>query len=129
MKHHNTPILKLIFTNLSPEDKEMIVTYVTKLDKPELDEINVLSNTAVEYIQYNVAYSSVKKEITGKKENPFYKNEMFSTAKLLFPLPEKKLKAIFDRIFTHCKVELYKNKNDMDFKSLTRKLPELEGIF
>jgi len=76
-----------------------------------------------------VSYIGIKKEIKSKKPVPFYVTQMYSMMKHLLSKNERTLTAAFDRIFKNCDVKLYKNKDEMNIEKLTKKLPELEGIF
>jgi hypothetical protein len=122
-------ILKLTFTKLDPKDKELLISYVEALNDPSLDEINILSEDSLEYFQYNVSYIGIKREIDSKKSVPFYVTQMYRMMKQLLSKSERTLTAIFNRIFKNCDVKLYKNRYEMEAENLTKKLPELKGIF
>jgi hypothetical protein len=106
----NRSILKLTFSNLSPEDRDLLIKYVKEFDDPSSDEVKVLNDTTVEYIQYGINYEVCKLE--SKKPYPAYAHQMYVALVNLFSVPEQELKLFVKRIFQNCKTEVWKSEHD-----------------
>lgn len=123
-KPEDQAILRLTFSKLSPEDKELIVKYVQLLDDPN-DEVKVISDTVVQYIQHDIAYEWHKEE--SKKTYPAFKHTMLCAMLRMYdiPLTKRETRSFISRIFKNCRTEVLLSK----YADLTDRLPELEGIF
>jgi hypothetical protein len=117
-------MLKLTFSKLSPEDKELLLKYIRGLEDPN-EEARVISDTVVQYIRHDMAYEWCKKE--SKKSYPAYKHSMLSWMLQMhnIPLTDRETRSFISRIFKNCEVKVLLSK----YEKLTQKLPELEGIF
>jgi len=123
-KLEDQAMLKLTFSKLSPEDKELLLKYIRGLEDPN-EEARVISDTVVQYIRHDMAYEWCKKE--SKKSYPAYKHSMLSWMLQMpnIPLTDRETRSFISRIFKNCEVKVLLSKYD----ELTQKLPELEGIF